>query len=222
MSSTGSELVPLRAGARGGAALSLALPEGAVRSPDEALPAVDLSNLPGGRLAARRAYRAGAEELRAICVAAPAGGWAPGIEEIVLGRATQLARDALGGDARLTAAEPLAANDGFAQRFVGTALRDGVPLAVQGRHWLGFAGEPREGILCTVVCTEPAPLAGCDHLIAATAPEGAWLAPPPPNLLARTLLLAAERPSAAAAVFLAVALAVAALIIARRPRPRAL
>ena len=48
-----------------------------------------------------------------------------------------------------------------------------------------------------------------------------WTEAPPPNLLARTILLAAERPREALGILAVASLAAAALIIARRPRPRA-
>jgi hypothetical protein len=57
--------------------------------------------------------------------------------------------------------------------------------------------------------------------VGATAPAGTWLEAPPPNLVARTLMLAATSPWQAAAALMLVSMAVAALIIQRRPRPRA-
>jgi hypothetical protein len=207
----------------GGASIVLAAPAGAAREPDEALPAVDVSNLPGAHVVARRGYTHGGLTLRAVCAAAPASGWASGVEEIVLGRATQLAREALGGEVtRFTVDESTAAGPGFAQRFEGAVSGRGEEaLEVRGRHWLGFAGEPREAVLCTVVCTESAPARACAEAIAKSEPTGAWMEAPPPNLLARVLLAAAERPYPAAGVLVGVSLAVAALIVARRPRPRA-
>jgi hypothetical protein len=205
-----------------GTSIVLAAPPNAVREPDEALPAIDLSNLPGGHVLARRGYTSDGLTLRALCAAAPAGGWAAGVEEIVLGRATQLAREALGGEVvRFGVDESAAVGPGFAQRFEGDVRRGDDVLAVRGRHWLGFAGEPREAVLCTVVCSERAAAHACEDVIARSEPAGTWLAAPPPNLLARALLLAAERPWPAAGVVMVASLAVAALIIARRPRPRA-
>ncbi len=223
MSSGPTETLQLAAGA----SLILAPPAGAVREADEAQPTIDLSNLPGARIAARRGYTSGGLTLRAVCAAAPAGGWAEGIEEIVLGRATQLAREALGRDARggevvrFAVGESAAVGQGFAQRFEGAVRRGDEVLTVRGRHWLGFAGEPREAVMCTVVCSEPPTEHACDAAIVLSEPTGAWLSAPPPNLVARVLLLAAERPYPAAGVLLAASIAIAALILARRPRPRA-
>jgi hypothetical protein len=213
-----SVVVPLVAEAN----LLVRPPEGAPRDADDALPTVDVSNLEGARIAARLGYRSGPLALRVVCATAPANGWAPGVEEMVLARATQLAKETLGGElTRFTASAPAAVGPGFEQRFEGVVRRGDETLAVRGRHWLGFAGEPRDAIVCTVACTEPEPARACEALIADAVPVGAWVEAPPPNLLARTLLLAAERPNEAAGGLVVALLAVASLVIARRPRPRA-
>jgi len=212
-------VLPLTAGAT----LVLRLPEGAVREPDEQLPALAVPSLPGAHLVARRGWESGGLTLRAACMAAPANGWAPGVEEIVLDRATQLARESLGaGVLSLTAGERIQVGPGFEQRFEGVVGR-GETFATRGRHWLGFAGDPRQAIVCTAVCTEAQGLGpgACDGLIAAAARGGTWAEAPPPSPLARTLLLAAEHPHQALGVLVTVSFAAAALIIARRPRPRA-
>ena len=51
--------------------------------------------------------------------------------------------------------------------------------------------------------------------------EGAWVEAPPPSLLVRGILLVAEGPWEAAGVLSLAALLLIALILARRPRPRA-
>src|SRR3954468_23730402 len=84
-----------------GASLHLRLPDGAIAEADSALPVIDLSALPGASLPVRAGFRGvgdGAPELRAICAKAPSNRWAPGVEELVLERATWIARGALGGD----------------------------------------------------------------------------------------------------------------------------
>ena len=211
-------VVPLTAGAT----LVLRLPEGAAREPDEALPALAVPSLPGARIAARRGWQSSGLTLRAACMAAPAGGWAPGVEEIVLARATQLAREALAGKASpFTVGEQTAAGSGFEQRFEGSLRQGGDTLSVRGRHWLGFAGDAPDAVVCTAVCTEPQAASGCEALIVAASRGGTWAEVPPPNVLARTLLLAAEHPHQALGVLVTGSLVVAALIIARRPRPRA-
>jgi len=222
MSSTEPDLLPLV----GGAGLLVHAPEGAVREAEDALPRVDVSNLPGAWIAARRGYRRDALVLRVLCAAAPANGWASGVEEIVLARATQLARGALGGEVRrFSVEESSVVGRLFEQSFAGVVARgDDTELAVSGRHWLGFAGDdPRDAILCTLACTEPraSPSPACETLLSGASPVGAWLSPPAPSLVARTLLLTAERPREAAVLLVLVSLAAAALVIARRPRPRA-
>ncbi len=205
-----------------GASLARPLPEGATREADAALPVIDVPGLPGARTAARLGYRSGAITLRAACLAAPANGWAPGVEEIVLGRATQLAREALGGEVtRFDVGAATAVGPRFEQRFEGSLRRDGEALGVSGRHWLGFAGDPREAIACTLVCTEPASGRACEALVSTAAAEGAWLEAPPPGVVASALLLSAQRPYEAAGVIAVASIAVAAIVIALRPRPRA-
>ena len=219
MSSTASEII----GVGSNASLTIPLPDGATREPDDALPTIDLSNLPGARLAARLGYASASMTVRVVCVAAPASGWAPGVEEIVLGRASQLAKEALGeGVTSFLVGERVAlgGDERFEQSFQGLVRRRDANVAVRGRHWLGFAGEPREAIVCTAACIEPEPARACDALIAGVAPTGAWLGAPPPNLLARTLLLAAGSPWHAMVAVAMLSIAVATLIIVKRPRPR--
>jgi hypothetical protein len=86
---------------------------------------------------------------------------------------------------------------------------------------LGFAGEARDGVLCTVACIEREGRDDCGALVDAATTEGAWTAAPAPSALVRGILLAADRPMAAAGVLGVTAIAVAALVLARRPRPRA-
>ena len=63
---------------------------------DTSLPTVDVPPIPGAALALRRGLTAeGGVELLAVCARAPSDRWAPGVEELVLGRATGIARGAL-------------------------------------------------------------------------------------------------------------------------------
>ena len=158
-------------------------------------------------------YEAGAVTIRAACLAAPANGWAPGVEEIVLGRATQLAREALGEVSAFTVGDPVAAGTGFEQRFDGARPWHGLSGAalarVRGRspggrrlyHGVHGAGAGR-------VC-------GADRRGRAGGRVGGGAAAEP--ALARALLLAAERPREAVGVLGAVSLAVAALADPRAP-----
>jgi hypothetical protein len=210
-----------------GAVFELALPADAPPVPAGALPRADLSNLPGARVVAARGYD-GADGLsvRLLCASAPSSGWATGVEEIVLGRATQLAREAIARDAgggeitRFTVADAVPAAGGFDQRFSAEVRRGADAFTVAGGHWLGFRGDARDAVLCTSACTERAGANACDALQRATIPTGAWQEAPPPNLLALALLGAAAHPWPAFAMLAAASSVAAAIILARRPRPR--
>jgi hypothetical protein len=210
--------LPLVAGAR----LALDAPEGAAREPESALPFVDLSSLPGARVAAREGWTRGPLTLRAVCATAPASGWAPGVEEIIMGRASQIARGALGVTVTsLDAGEIDHTQQVFVQPFSGAAERGADALSLTGRHYLGFAGEPRAAIVCSIACTEPAGAHACAPLIERSGPAGLWQDPPPPSLVVRSILLAAGQPYIALGVLAVIAVVLAALVIARRPlRPR--
>src|SRR5690242_12299378 len=129
----------------GGVTLRLALPREASPLPAARLPFVDVSTLPGARVPLRLGF-AGSDgvELYAICAAAPSDRWAPGVEDLVLGRASAIAQGALGEVERFEAREITRAGPRFEQRFEAVARRDGEPRAAVGKHLLGFAGEVRE------------------------------------------------------------------------------
>lgn len=210
--------------------LRLALPEGAVEETERALPAVDLASVPGATITLRRGFTgAGGLRTRALCVRAPSDRWAPGVEELVLGRASALAAGALGGQVERfvgDAITPLGPR--FEQRFEGAVLSpDGGHLSAVGRHTLGFVGEARDVVLCSLLCIEPvSPFAPsekggrCGPLIDASGVEGAFTEMPPPSALVRAILLAAERPREAMIAGGLLALASVAWILAKRPRPR--
>lgn len=197
------------------------LPEAAAAEPAEALPAIEVGNIPGAAVPVRAGFHSDHVTLRVVCATAPSRGWAPGIEDIVMGRASQIARSALGGEVtRFEGRAIVAAGGRFEERFAARVTRGPDVLAVEGRHVLGFAGEAKAAVVCSVVCAEPAPRA-CAALVEAAAPVGAWTAPPDPSLVVRGILLAADHPAAAAAGMGAAVIAILALVIARRPRPRA-
>lgn len=204
--------------------LVVTLPPGAVDEPAESLPVIDVSRLPGATIALRRGFRSEGLELRAICVAAPSDRWAPGVEDLVLERASGLVRGALGGEVErfnLGALDRGGSGPSFAQRFEGAVRRSGEPWAMRGEHLLGFAGEARTAILCSVVCAEPGAQAKrCGALVDQVKPVGAWTIAPPPSLLIRAILFTAERPEIALAIAGALVLAIVALVLSRRPRPR--
>jgi hypothetical protein len=218
MSSGPAEIPPIA----GGASLRLHLPAGAAPMPAGDLPRVDVANLPGASVPVRTGYRSGGIELYAFCATAPSSGWAPGVEELVLGRATGIARVALRGEVeRLEVGDATPAGKAaFEQRFQGSVKRGGDALRVEGKHLLGFAGASRDGVLCTAVCIEPAAEKACAGIVAGVAAEGAWVGAPPPSVVVRGILAAAERPYAAAGVSGAIVILAIAIVLARRPRPR--
>jgi hypothetical protein len=89
---------------------------------------------------------------------------------------------------------------------------------------LGFAGEDRAALLCSVVCAEPAGSSAskgrCADLIDAAMTEGAFTEAPPPSVLIRSILLAAERPRGAGIIGALLAALIVGVVLARRPRPR--
>jgi hypothetical protein len=187
------------------------------------LPRVDVPPVPGAALALRRGVStADGLELVAVCARAPSDRWAPGVEELVLGRATAIAQGALRGAIDRFDAQAIAASGPrFEQPFEGALHRDAAPFTFRGRHLLGFASASREAVLCSVICAEPpSPTPRCAPAIASVAATGAWTSAPPPSLAVRALLGAAERPAFALGVTGALGLAIVIAIFARRPRPR--
>jgi hypothetical protein len=182
---------------------------------------VNLGGLPGVRVVLRVGHRGPQATLRVLCAAGPSRGFAPGVEGLLLGRASQIARGAVAGEVtRFDAAEALVAGPRFEQRFSASARSEAGPVAVEGRHLLGFAGEARDVVLCSLLCAEREGGGRCAPLVEAARAEGAWLAAPPPSLWVRGILLGAEHPQAALMMLGAVTIAAAALVVARRPRPR--
>ena len=98
----------------------------------------------------------------------------------------------------------------------------GKPDNAIGRHILGFAGEARDAVLCSLVCVEPAGAepSACSELVLAATPEGAFSEAPPPSALVRLVLLTAARPLEAGIVVALTAALIVVLVLARRPRPR--
>lgn len=226
MSSGGAETIPVAHGA----SLHIAMPDGAIAEAPSALPAIDVSTLPGATVPVRVGFSAGEMSVRAVCATAPSRGWAPGVEQIVMGRASQIARGAIGGEiARFDATDTLAVGARFEQRFEAEVKRDGASASasasasarVIGKHVLGFAGESRDAIVCSVVCVEPVGARACGGMIDGARAEGAWVEAPAASVVVRGILLAAERPVEATAGVGVVAMMMAAVVIARRPRPRA-
>lgn len=195
-----------------GVTLRLAVPEGAREEPEGALPAIDVSAVPGARVVLRSGAVSPSATVRAACVTAPSDRWAPGIEELVLGRATGLATAGLGAAVDRWEPGPITWADGrFEQRLTGRAGEREVAAI---RHTLGFVGPGHDVLLCSVGCAGP----GCGEVLAATEIEGTLVGPPPPSALVRAVLLAAERPYEALVACALAAAALVAALLARRPR----
>lgn len=221
MSSTRVE----RAAIGPGVSLSVQLPGNAQEEIESALPVLDVSGLAGASVTLRRGWSDGQGlVLRAGCVRGPSDRWAPGVEELVLARAAGIAQRSVPGDFARWNAGPIEAKGGlFEQRLHGEGGARGEGAVAEGRLLLGFAGESRDAVLCSLVCAEPAARVGggrCAELVRGAAPEGAFTGAPPPSMLVRGILLAAERPKHAALVASVLGAAVVAVILARRPRPR--
>lgn len=195
-----------------GVTLRLAMPEDAREEAEGALPKIDVSAVPGAKVVLRRGAASAATTVRAACVIAPSDRWAPGIEELVLGRATGLATAGLGATVDRWEAAPIAAAGGrFEQRVTGRAGDREVAVI---RHTLGFVGPGHDVLLCSVGCSG----AACGDVLAGTELTGPLVGPPPPSVLVRAALLVAERPYEAAACAGVVGAVIVAALIARRPK----
>ncbi|AUX48361.1 hypothetical protein SOCE26_098950 [Sorangium cellulosum] len=215
-----------RHGVAPGVELRLALLAGARETretPQEALPAIDVSAIRGAKVALRRGVEADGLSLRAVCATAPSRQWATGVEELVLDRASGITRGTLGMSIDRWEAGPIRATaQRFEQSFEAAGRAGAHAVAIRGRHVLGFAGSEHDVVLCSVVCVEPAQEAGarCGPLLDAAALEGTLVGPPEPDLLVRTILYAAEHPLPATAAFGLLAAAGITVLLARRPYPR--
>ena len=212
--------------------LRIELPEGAHEDDASTLPAVEVPAAAGVEVVARRGWTAaslagahGSEAppttVRVACVRAPSDRWAPGIEDLVLARATAIAQRAAAVEsARWEPSAIRTIGPRFEQTISGQAARDGAPVSISLRHVLAFAGERRDAALCTLLCVEPRSDSRCQAIVDAAEPLGTLEAPPPPSLTIRAILLAAERPAHAGTLAVVIAAALVAIILHRRPRPR--
>jgi hypothetical protein len=220
-----------------GVRFELEVPAGSREVPEGDLPAVNVAGLPGVSVALRRGFRIfrdgarggdGGDEgsIFVGCVRGPSDKWAPGVEELVLARATSIARGSIGADLERLDARPIRVDKlVIDQRLSGEGTRLTKPAVVEVRHLLVFAGEAREGVLCSVACVEPrgpGSISRCGDVVASASFEGALMEAPPPSLLVRLILAAAERPLHAGVLLAVLGLGLVALVLARRPRPRPL
>ena len=202
--------------------LQLVLPSGCRPERDEDLPALELPPVRATVVARAGWVADGGLRLRAACVRAPSDRWAPGVEDLVLGSAGHYARSTSGADLEAWAAGPIEQRDGAFSQLIearGTSA-DGAPVVARGRHLLGFVDAARDAALCSLVCVEPPPGARCAKATEDARLSGELLPPPEPSAWIRAVIVSAEHPEAAAAGACLAFVAVAALVIARRPRPR--
>ncbi|HEY4118431.1 MAG TPA: hypothetical protein VGM56_11275 [Byssovorax sp.] len=208
----------------GGAAFELDVPAGAAPIDSAALPAFTLGPVAGAHVVARAGSRGAFGALYVACAAAPSRGFAPGVEELALARAAQIARG-LPGILRLDAGRTARAGTTFRQRLDGDAALDSGPARVAGVSVLGFTHGGDEAFVCTAVCLERDARQGgrghrsdaCGSSIAGAATTGALSPPPAPDALARSVFAAAEHPALAAAALGVIAIVGAALLVTRRP-----
>lgn len=199
-----------------GVTLSVAIPEDAREEAEGALPSIDVSAVPGARVTVRRGFADEAMAVRVACVIAPSDRWAPGLEELVLGRATGLAQASVGVAIERWEAGPITTVGArFEQRVTG---RSGGREAAAIAHALGFVGRDHEALLCSIACASKGGGSACAGVLDRSTIAGQLEGPPPPSLLVRAVLSAAENPFGAGILFAALsAIAIAALL---RTRPR--
>ncbi|AKT36007.1 hypothetical protein [Chondromyces crocatus] len=197
-------------------------------APEHALRKVELASLPGVRIVLQRFLQT--EEgttLGQVCVAAPSERWVTGIEELVLDRATSMARGEVPGEllrwaSGVIRSDPSQSGSWFEQCFEGAAREGGRDMDVRGRHLLGFTEDERQALLCTLICSaparEPEAASGCSALIENARLVGPLVAPPSPGLLMRGFMFAAENPRPAAAMLMMAGALVVAAVLRHRPR----
>jgi hypothetical protein len=146
----GARLVPKGFDVAPGVVLKLAAPAAAREEPEDALPPLDVSAVPGARVTVKRGLSGDGLALRVACVVAPSDRWAPGLEELVLGRATGLVTASLGVTVDRWEGGPILTSGArFEQRVAGrTGDRETAAIA----HTLGFVGPDHDVVLCSIGC----------------------------------------------------------------------
>lgn len=207
--------VPLRVGAGGDLQAAVEVEAALIEDPAPRPP--DVGRLPGARIEGFAVARSRDGLVVQIgCARAPSDRWVPGLEGVVMERATPLALAPL-------ALRPSPLQRGVAPRIEGATTVEAWTGEVAGgrmglAHVLAFAADDRDAIVCSGLCLEPASGARCDAILATLTLEGALGPPPPPGAFARGVLWSAEHPVAAAAGLGMLSAAVVALLLARRPR----
>lgn len=207
-----------------GATLGFVVPSPAAEIAPEKLPRLEVSGLPGARVALRQGF-AGETHAHVLvaCVEAPSDRWAPGMEDVVFNVANGFAHRALSEQLVIATWEPSAIatmDKRFEQQLSGTARRDTSSVKVVGKHILGFSGTKPDVVLCSVLCHEPTNIDQCASIVS-NAKIGGLVEVPAPSLLVQAVFFAAEKPARAAGILGFLGLLIVGIVLAKRPRPRA-
>lgn len=214
----------------------LAAPASLPALPDAQLPSPDLTGVPGAKILLRRGVGKGDTRVEAVCARADASAWAPGVETLVFDKLDDVMKTELGnrGTVESFHDQPAVEPDGkrFERPFDGTVTlgldknkprpldTSGLPKArFNGRHTIGFAGEPEEIVACTLFCTDTDNTACTDFAATATI-DGDLLAAPTPTAVGRFMTDLAKKPLAAVGVIFGLLLAISGLVVAAIPPRR--
>lgn len=182
-------------------------------------PTLDVSRLPGASVVASSGVTRGELTAQLGCVRGPSDRWAPGLEDVLFEKATWFVL-------RTFAMEgvPLRGEDGrdtrdgtLSRAYVGE--RDGRSIRLV--HSLGFVGEDRDVLLCTVACLEgPSATTSCGPVTDSFAINGGVQTPPAPHVALRLVFAGIEHPKTALLVMFVLFLVASALVLRRRRRIR--
>lgn len=207
--------------------VAFSVPAGFAVESADALHALNVSGLRGAEVVLQKgAAGPHGQVFRAACVRAPSSLWAPGLEELVFGQATWMSVGAmeregfsaihLEGKAMEHGAEPPGT---YTQAVWGTARGGDGDVFMAGRHWLGFTGDARDALVCTLLCRSPEAFSCEQSLVAVKLAGPGLVAEPSPSLWIRLIMLSAEHPVHAPSAAGLVGLLLVAWLLSRRPHP---
>lgn len=219
-----------------GVVVRMPLPPAAQPVASAALPQADVSQVSGAKIVLRRGVTRGvsspehlSETLHALCVRAPGSHFVPGVEDTAFekldsGVQAELARTS-GHVEQFSPGKSVSVGHTIEQPYSGTgspagvASRPGMRNRLEGKHVLGFVGEPPEMIVCTLACVETCTEGNqlCPGVIKAARVEAAFVPQPRPGLLARAAFTASRKPLAVLGLLLGGLLALAGVAVAAWP-----
>lgn len=182
--------------------------------------APDVSALPGARVVAQASYGDASTIALAGCVRGPSDRFVAGLEGVLFDKATWLvlrAVDAQPIELAVTATGGSIADGYILEDRVGK-VRDG---ALTIRSALTFVGGDRDVLLCAAACVTRAD-APCAASTTTLHADGEHGPPPDPALWMRAVFYAAEHPLEVGAAFAVLFIAVAVVLVRRRPRSQRL